>query len=542
MDVQAEIEVGQQWQAEFGAMAEQIRPHLGRVEIRERIQRYIFGLLGRAERKNGWQLAELMYEDGRQGMQRLLNAAQWNEAGVRDAMSRYIAAKLGEPNGIFIADETGFLKKGTKSAGVARQYSGTAGRIENCQIGVFLAYATSRGCVFLDGRLYLPEEWLQDAQRCQAAGLPENTTFQTKPQLVQDMLEHAAVNAIPAQWVVADTVYSSDDLRMWLQGQGYWYVLAVPATYSIWHQGQQVSAATLIQSIAAEEWVCLSAGEGSQGPRYYDWTWLRLPYASRAGCAHWLVARRSLRTPQAVAYYHADAPATSSLTELVHIAGSRWAIEVGFEQTKAELGLDHYESRQWPTWYRHVTLVRVAYAYWVLLRAKIGDAALTIPELRRLILLLTADKRERQHRLRWVFWRRHHQAVAKACHIRRRRQNHSLEQPVPEPIPRLLSTLGELTEQTWSQIAALLPKPAHMGRPAIAHRQLLEAMLWVIHRGLAHPSRLLRPLGNRLHSLQTMAQIWPVVADCSYSDFSNTVFGCLKSVAVVLSWTLHMVG
>ncbi len=485
MNEQAEIAVGQQWQAELEAMSEQIRPHLGRVEIQERIQRYLFGLLGRTERKNGWQLAEVMYEDGPQGMQRLLNAAQWNETGVREAMSRYIAAQLGEPNGIFIADETGFLKKGTKSAGVARQYSGTAGRIENCQIGVFLAYMTSRGCMFLDGRLYLPEEWLQDSTRCRAAGIPENTPFQTKPQLVREMLEQAAAHAIPAQWVVADTVYSNDDLRAWLQEREYWYVLAVPATYSIWQQGQQVSAVTLIQTLAAEGWVCLSAGEGSQGPRYYDWAWLRLPYASQAGCAHWLIARRSPSAPQDVAYYHAYAPETSSLAELVHIAGCRWAIEVGFEQTKGELGLDQYESRQWPTWYRHVTLVLVAYAYLVLLRAKIGDATLTIPELRRLILLLTTDERERQHRLHWVFWRRHHQAVAKACHVRRRQQNHPFQQPVPEPVPRLLSTLGQLTEQTWSQIAVLLPKPARLGRPLIAHRQLLEAMLWVIHRGMA---------------------------------------------------------
>src|SRR5216684_1461875 len=211
MDARAEIEAGREWQAELDAMYEQVKTHLGRAEIRERIQRYISGLLGKTERKNGWQLAELMYEDGPQGMQRLLNAAQWNEAGVRDALSRYIAAQLGEPNGIFIADETGFLKKGTKSAGVARQYSGTAGRIENCQIGVFLAYATRQGCAFLEGTLYLPEEWLQDPQRCRAAGIPENIAFQTKPQLVQQMLSRAEANQILAQWVVADTVYSSDE-------------------------------------------------------------------------------------------------------------------------------------------------------------------------------------------------------------------------------------------------------------------------------------------------------------------------------------------
>src|SRR5258707_4960041 len=200
----------------------------------------------------------MMYENGPQGMQRLLNAAQWDEVGV------------GEADGIFIADETGFLKKGSKSAGVARQYSGTAGRIENCQIGVFLAYATRQGCAFLEGTLYLPEEWLQDPQRCRAAGIPENIAFQTKPQLVQQMLSRAEANQILAQWVVANTVYSSDELRLWLQERGYWYVLSWPYTYNIWQQGQQVSAATLIGTLPTQAWVCLSAREDSQRPRYYD--------------------------------------------------------------------------------------------------------------------------------------------------------------------------------------------------------------------------------------------------------------------------------
>jgi len=414
-----------------------------------------------------------MYENGPQGMQRLLNAAQWDEVGV------------GEADGIFIADETGFLKKGSKSAGVARQYSGTAGRIENCQIGVFLAYATRQGCAFLEGTLYLPEEWLQDPQRCRAAGIPENIAFQTKPQLVQQMLSRAEANQILAQWVVADTVYSSDELRLWLQERGYWYVLAVPYTYNIWQQGQQVSAATLIGTLPTQAWVCLSAGEGSQGPRYYDWAWLELPYKSEPGFAHWLIARRSVTVPQEIAYCHAYASGTTSLAELVRIAGARWAIEVGFEQTKGELGLDHYETRHWRAWHRHISLVLVAYAYLVTLRSKLGDTTLAIPELRRVIQLFMADERECQHRLHWVRWRRQHQAVAKQCHTRRRQRNLSATEPATESIPRLLPTLGELTEHTWAQIAALLPEPARLGRPLISHRPLLDAMLWVIHRGLA---------------------------------------------------------
>lgn len=485
MDERAEIEIGRQWQAELAAMFDELKPNMGRAEVRERIQRYVHGLLGQTERKNGWQLAELMYEAGPQGMQRLLNAATWREDGVRDTLSRYVAARMGEPEGIFIADETGFLKKGTKSAGVARQYSGTAGRIENCQIGVFLAYATRQGCTFLDGRLYLPEEWLQDSQRCQAAGIPDNVTFETKPQLVRTMLERATANGVPARWVVADTVYSSDDLRLWLQEQGYWYVVAVPSIYSVWYSGQQVSAATLIETVETPNWMCLSAGEGSQGSRYYDWMWFQLPYHGEVGCAHWLIARRSLSTPQDIAYYHAYAPATSTLTDLAFIAGRRWAIEVGFEQAKGELGLDQYECRLWRTWYRHITLVLVAYAYLVILRASIADIALSIPELRRLIQTSSADERERRHRLHWVFWRRYHQALAKQCHIRRRQQTLLEQSPEMELPPFQLPTLGELTEQAWTQIAALLPKPARVGRPSIAHRQLLEAILWVIRHGLS---------------------------------------------------------
>jgi len=485
MGSQAEIEVGRQWWAELGAMFEQLKPNMGRAGVRERVERYVLGLLGQTERKNGWQLAEQMYEAGPQGMQRLLNAAVWQEDEVRDTLSRYVAARMGEPNGIFIADETGFLKKGTKSAGVARQYSGTAGRIENCQIGVFLAYATRQGCVFLDGRLYLPEEWLQDRQRCQAAGIPDNVTFETKPQLVQAMLEHAAANGVPAQWVVADTVYSSDDLRLWLQAQGYWYVVAVPSTYSVWYSGQQVSAAMLIETVDTPNWVCLSAGEGSQGPRYYEWTWFQLPYHGEVGCAHWLIARRSLSTPEDIAYYHAYAPATSTLADLVLIAGRRWAIEVGFEQTKGELGLDQYECRLWRAWYRHITLVLVAYAYLVMLRVSIADTSLSIPELRRLIHASAADERERQHRLHWVFWRRRHQALAKQCHIRRRQQTQPEQLPAMELIPFQLPTLGQLTEQAWAQIASLFPKPARVGPPSSAHRQLLEAILWLIHHGLS---------------------------------------------------------
>jgi SRSO17 transposase len=249
-------------------------------------------------------------------------------------LGQYLVAQLGEADGMRILDEIGFLKNGTKSAGVARQYSGTAGRIENQQIGVFMAYVTRQSCAFIDCALYLPEEWFQDEGRRREAGIPMDIRFQTKPQLAQHMLERATAAHVPACWVVADSVYSGDELRLWLQAQGYRYVLAVTSSYSVWQQGEQVSASSLIAAVPPTAWVRLSAGEGSQGPLSFDWTWLQLPYESAHGFAHWLLARRSLSSPHEVAYYHAHAPIATSLAELARVAGTRWNIEVGFGQAK----------------------------------------------------------------------------------------------------------------------------------------------------------------------------------------------------------------
>ena len=245
------------------------------------------------------------------------------------------------------------------------------------------------------------------------------TTFETKPQLAQRMVARAVATQIPARWVVADTVYGTDELRLWLEAQGYDYILAVPYTYSIWTQGRQVSAETLMAAQPEAAWIRLSAGEGSQGPRYYDWTWLQLPYLSNLESAHWLLARRSISLPHEVAYYHACAASTTPLSELVRIAGSRWPIEVGFEQAKGEVGLDQYQVRQWTAWYRHMTLALLAHAFLAILQASApppppNQIPLTLPEVRRLIHALACTQDERQHRLRW---RRLHQAIAKRCRL-----------------------------------------------------------------------------------------------------------------------------
>jgi SRSO17 transposase len=336
-----------------------------RREARERARRYLEGLLLRVERKNGWQLAEALGEGGPQGMQRLLNAADWDAEAVRDDLRSYVLEHLSdEPSGVLVIDETGFVKKGTKSAGVARQYSGTAGRRENQQIGVFLLYASDHGAAFIDRALYLPDEWMGDAARREEAHIPEQVGFATKGELARELLARAFAAGVPARWVVGDTVYSGDEVRRWLEGQGRSYVLAVPSTHGVWTRAHQVTVEQLVERhVPAVAWARLSAGEGSQGPRWYDWACLRLPYTTAADKGQWLLARRSCSDPKEVAYYRVFGPAETPVEEMVRVAGRRWTIEEGFEQAKGEVGLDQYEARRYDAWYRHITLALFAHAY-----------------------------------------------------------------------------------------------------------------------------------------------------------------------------------
>jgi SRSO17 transposase len=328
------------------------------------VKRYLAGLLDRVERKNGWQLAEHLGEAGPQGVQRLLNAADWDVDAVRDDLRVYVTEHLGDPDGVLIVDETGFLKKGTKSVGVQRQYSGTAGRIENCQIGVFLGYASSQGRAFLDRELYLPQEWAQDPERRGEAGVPPAVSFATKPELAQQMLARAFAAGVPAAWVRGDEIYGNDGaFRHWLMAGNHPYVLAVSAHHPIWLAGQQERADRCIAALPAEAWAPRSAGTGSQGERLDDWACIQVPYESAVGTAHWLLARRSLSDPTALAYYRVFAPADTPVADMVRVAGLRWAIEASFEDAKGAVGLDHYEVRKWTAWYRHITLALLAHAY-----------------------------------------------------------------------------------------------------------------------------------------------------------------------------------
>jgi len=331
-----------------------------RREMRERVRRYLEGVLRPVERKNGWQLAEALGEEGPQGVQRLFTDAEWDAEAVRDVLRTYVLEHLGDAaSGVVVVDETGFLKKGTKSAGVARQYRGTAGRRENQQIGVFLLYASARGAAFIDRALYLPDEWMGDVARREEAHIPEQVGFATKGEIARELVARALAAGVPAQWVVGDTVYSADELRRWLEGHGRRYALAVPETHALWTRGQQRTVERLVADLPA--WTRLSAGEGSQGPRWYDWACLALPYTAAVGMAHWLLARRR-RDPTKLAYYRVYGPVDTPVTEMVRVAGRRWTIEEGFEQAKGEVGLDQYEVRRYDAWYRYVTLALLAHA------------------------------------------------------------------------------------------------------------------------------------------------------------------------------------
>jgi SRSO17 transposase len=377
-DEQAQREEIAGWREGLDALHARIAGRFARAEVRARVRRYLAGLLGRVERKNGWQVAEALGESGPQGVQRLLNAAAWDTDAVRDDLRAYVVEHLGAADGVLVIDETGFLKKGTKSVGVKRQYSGTAGRIENCQIGVFLAYASARGHAFLDRELYLPQEWATDQGRRAEAGVPAAIAFATKSRLAQAMLARAFTAGVPVAWVTGDAVYGDDGrLRRWLEEQRRPYVLAVSCSHIVRRGSQQRRVDALIAAVPADAWQRLSAGEGSQGPRWYDWTWVPLPAASQPAMSQWVLARRSVSDPREVAYYRAFGPAATPVTEVVRVAGTRWAIEESFERAKETVGLDQYEVRRWTAWYRHITLALLAHAYLEVTRTRAAPHPLT---------------------------------------------------------------------------------------------------------------------------------------------------------------------
>jgi SRSO17 transposase len=367
------------WADGLGELHERIGPRFGRIEPRRRALGYLQGLLGEVERKNSWWLAEQAGEQVPDGMQRLLNGSGWDADGVRDDVQDYVIEQLGDRGAVLVLDETGFVKKGTRSAGVARQYTGTAGRIENAQVGVFLAYASPAGVTLIDRDLYLPKAWTDDRVRCRAAGIDDAVPFQTKPQLGQAMLERALAARVPFGWVTGDSVYGGDRrLRVWLEQHAIRHVMAVKRTEPLLTMTDRgpglVPAERLLTEIGPEQWLRLNAADGAKGKRLYDW--VRVPlyrFGWPANVGFWLLARRSVSDPNELAYHVCFAPADTSLATLVRVAGCRWRVEEAFELAKGEVGLDHYQVRQYGAWYRHVTLAMVALAFLAVTRAQLTD-------------------------------------------------------------------------------------------------------------------------------------------------------------------------
>jgi len=368
------------WASGLAELHARIAPRFARSEPRERVLAYVRGLLAPLEKKNSWTLAERAGEAIPDGMQRLLAYADWDADAVRDDVRDYVVEHLapgpGDPAGVLVVDETGFLKKGTKSAGVARMYSGTAGRIENCQIGVFLGYATGTGRTFLDRELYLPKEWAQDRPRRAEARIGEDVEFATKPELAMRMIGRALDAGVPAGWVTGDEVYGQHSkLRMMLEERQMPYVLAVPVNQqviaTIEGRVRELRADALATHLPAQAWKKISAGAGSKGPRLYHWARAAIRPLENDD-SYWLLVRRSLSDPEDLAYYLCHGPERTPLRELVRVAGARWAIEETFQTSKGETGLDHYQVRQYAGWYRHITLSMFAQSFLTVIRSKKG--------------------------------------------------------------------------------------------------------------------------------------------------------------------------
>jgi SRSO17 transposase len=301
-------------------------------------------------------------------MQDFLTRTRWDAEAVRDDLQDYVVEHLGDEKAVLVLDESGFLKKGTCSVGVKRQYSGTAGRIENCQVAVFLGYASCHGRALIDRALYLPEEWAADDERRMLAGVPEDVAFATKPKLGRAMLERALAAGVPCAWVAADSVYGGDyALRLWLERRPIGYVLAVTSKQRAPSGFDSVKIRTPA-CFGADDWQRLSAGDGAKGPRLYDWAYREYP-SLQPGWNRGLLVRRSITEPDKLIYYLTFAPENTPVSTLVSVAGTRWTIESCFEAAKGEVGLDQYEVRTWTAWHRHVTLAMLALAFLTVVRA-----------------------------------------------------------------------------------------------------------------------------------------------------------------------------
>lgn len=364
------------WSDYFEQLSDRVRCCFGRHDLRSRARAYVQGLLGTVQRKNSWQLAAHVGAATPHGFQRLLGRASWDADALRDEVMRYATDHLlaaGEA-GVLTIDETGFLKKGDKSVGVQRQYSGTAGRIENCQVGVFLALVGSRGRALIDRALYLPKCWCEDEDRLREAKAPPEVSFATKPKLAQQMIGRALDAGLRPRWVLGDEVYGSDSkTRRFLESRGQPYVLAVSSQQRLWVEFVQQRVDCIAEQLGEHNWFRFSVAQGAKGPRVYDWAAGRFGAPTEHGLIRWLLVRRSVEDPDDRAYYLCAAPPDATAQDLAVAAGQRWAIETCFQTAKQEAGLDEYEVRSWTGWYRHVTLSMLAMAFLAAVRAEAAE-------------------------------------------------------------------------------------------------------------------------------------------------------------------------
>jgi SRSO17 transposase len=361
------------WASSLRDVKRRMRPLFTQARVALSAENFLEGLLGEERRKTGWMRAEAAGDPGPWRQQAILGRGQWDADALRDIVRDYALETLADDDAVLVIDETGFLKQGKASCGVARQYTGSAGKITNCQIGVFATYASRHGHAFIDRRLYLPKAWTDDPPRMAAAHVPSGTAFATKPNLARQMIDHAITADVPFSWVAADTVYGVGDIEMALRRAGKGYVLGVASSHHFGSWGDKPPVAGTAEDIAkgldASAWKRLSAGEGTKGPRLHDWAYCELADMdageydeTRSGVwARGLLIRRNIADGD-LAFFTTWAPAGTGIETLVKVEGHRWAIEDSFETAKNELGLDHNETRSWHGWHRHVALVMLAFA------------------------------------------------------------------------------------------------------------------------------------------------------------------------------------
>ena len=415
------------WQAGLDGLLGRIASRFSRVEPRRRARAFLLGLLAGLPRTNCWSIAEYAGDERPDGMQHLLARARWDADAVRDDLRGYVVEHLGDAGAVLVVDETGDVKKGTTTVGTQRQYTGTAGRVENAQVAVYLTYASSKGYAFIDRALYLPTSWTSDPDRCAAAGVPAKTTFSTKPALAKQMIVRALDTGAPAAWVAGDEVYGADaQLRTNLITRRIGYVLAVAKDHRFTTGIGARRADDLAARLPKRAWQRLSAGPGAKGHRYYHWALIDTSDTAadpeRTGC-HWLLIRRHPRTGE-LAHYRAYHPTRVRLAALVAVAGTRWRIEESFQSGKELTALDQHQVRTWTSWHRWTVLAMLAHALLSVMTTTQPDPPeglirLTRNEIRRLLATALAPAHPANHTLGWSTWRRRHQHRARTAHYQR---------------------------------------------------------------------------------------------------------------------------